>query len=393
MNETLQKATQLLQNGEAEEALLLLNELGESSTESEQLKQTCKKVLSEQYLYLLREAKKENDLKTLNEIISKYKNYIGEEEALEQYMDIVSKNDLQEDEKAGSEKKKGRKKTYITLALCLLIIVLSLSIVFGMNSAQNKDNTEIGKLVKKAFKTEMSYRDFLLEPEVKDYIIRTKSQKFYDMAIYYTDAYSKILKNDKGVYCAESMDEENGSGTKFYYDGKTFDVTLYLINYELTKWGEFNISPWEKGYNKGDDGKADMNSPCYFYYRPFTNVESEEIEVIEMRIDNNGLRFINWSISNTKHAKLKIETLDGEIWNVPIESSNGIIRIGWDNNAIFRLINLLSNEIVNVYVDYIDAFGHIHSYFTPFVAMNQIGLVELDFMYNIGAISKVSRTN
>lgn len=393
MNETLQKATQLLQNGEAEEALLLLNELGESSTESEQLKQTCKKVLSEQYLYLLREAKKENDLKTLNEIISKYKNYIGEEEALEQYMDIVSKNDLQEDEKAGSEKKKREKKTYITLALCLLTIVLSLSIVFGMNSAQNKDNTEIGKLVKKAFKTEMSYRDFLLEPEVKDYIIRTKSLKFYDMAIKYTDAYSRILKNDKGVYCAESMDEENGCGTKFYYDGKTFDVTLYLINNELTKWAELNISPWEKGYYKGDDGKTDMNSPCYLYHRPFTNAESGEIEVIEMRIDNNGLRFINWSVSNTKHAKLKIETLDGEIWNVPIESSNGIIRIGWDNNAIFRLINLLSNEIVNVYVDYIDAFGHIHSYFTPFVAMNQIGLVELDFMYNIGAISKVSRTN
>ena len=92
-------------------------------------------------------------------------------------------------------------------------------------------------------------------------------------------------------------------------------------------------------------------------------------------------------------GKLKLETLDGEIWNVPIESSNGIIRIGWDNNAIYRLINLLSNEIVNVHIDYIDALGRIHSYFTPFVAMNQIGLVELDFMYNIGAISKVSRTN
>ncbi len=392
MNETLQKATQLLQNGEAEEALLLLNELGESPTECEQLKQTCKKVLSEQYLYLLREAKKENDLKTLNEIIGKYKNYIGEE-VLEQYTDIVNKNDLLEDEKVESEKKKRKKKTYIISALCLLTIILSLSIVFGMNSIQKKDNTEIGKLVKKAFKEELTYRDLLLEPGISDYIIRTKSQKFYDMAIKHTDAYSKILKNDKGVYCAESMDEENGCGTKFYYDGETFDITLFLINQELTKWGELNISPWEKGYYKGDDGKTDMNSPCYLYHRPFTNTESEEIEVIEMRIDNNGLRFINWSVSNTKHAKLKIETLDGEKWNVPIESSNGIIGIGWDNNAIYRLINLLSNEIVNVHIDYIDTLGRIHSYYTPFVAMNQIGLVQLDFMYNVGAISKVTRTN
>ena len=58
----MKDAARLLQDGDPEQALRLLNEVKDSTLEYEQLKAACKRMLSQQYMYLLREAQKEGDL-------------------------------------------------------------------------------------------------------------------------------------------------------------------------------------------------------------------------------------------------------------------------------------------------------------------------------------------
>ena len=87
MEEVLKDAARLLQNGEPEQALLLLNEVEESTLEYEQLKSACKRMLSQQYMYLLREAQKEGDLDTAKEIAEKHRCYIGEDERIGQLLE------------------------------------------------------------------------------------------------------------------------------------------------------------------------------------------------------------------------------------------------------------------------------------------------------------------
>ena len=51
MESVINRANQLLQHGEPEQALLLLNEQGNTTSECEQLKSVCKQTLAEQYLW------------------------------------------------------------------------------------------------------------------------------------------------------------------------------------------------------------------------------------------------------------------------------------------------------------------------------------------------------
>lgn len=87
MEEVLKEATRLLQDGEPEQALRLLNEVKDSTLEYEQLKAACKRMLSQQYMYLLREAQKEGDLDTAKEIAEKHRYYIGEDERIAQLLE------------------------------------------------------------------------------------------------------------------------------------------------------------------------------------------------------------------------------------------------------------------------------------------------------------------
>ena len=110
MEEVLKDVTNLLQNGEPEEALLLLNQLSESTTESEQLKTACKQVLSQQYWYFLREAQKDEDFETARNIADKYNEYIGEDERISQLLEETkSKHEEKMAELAIAERQKYEK--------------------------------------------------------------------------------------------------------------------------------------------------------------------------------------------------------------------------------------------------------------------------------------------
>lgn len=85
MENVLTKAAQLLQSGEPEDALLLLNQLSESTAESEQLKTVCKQALSEQYLWLLNDAVKNNRKDEIKAYVNRYHNLIGHDGRIVKY--------------------------------------------------------------------------------------------------------------------------------------------------------------------------------------------------------------------------------------------------------------------------------------------------------------------
>lgn len=90
MNEKLQRATQLLQDGDPEQALLLLGESGESSIERKQLEAACKKSLSEQYLWLLNDAAKGNRTDEIQEYVRKYLQHLGSDDRVEKYVRMTN---------------------------------------------------------------------------------------------------------------------------------------------------------------------------------------------------------------------------------------------------------------------------------------------------------------
>lgn len=94
MENVLTKVTQLLQSGEPEDALLLLNQLSESTTECEQLKAACKQALSEQYLWLLNDAVKGNRADEIKAYVSKYLYLIGKDERIARYEDMINKSSV-----------------------------------------------------------------------------------------------------------------------------------------------------------------------------------------------------------------------------------------------------------------------------------------------------------
>ena len=391
MEEILKAATRLLQDGEPEQALMLLNEVEESTLEYEQLKSACKRMLSQQYLYLLREAKNEEDTKTITEIMKKYTLLIGEDELLAQYRDFVT---IKMTEVATAKNIGGGEKNYKKVYLIIVgavLIVFFIALICFLPRILNNNGGKYTRIIKKAYKTEIGYKDFLLIPEIKEFIIESKSQRFYDLALAYANN-MPLEKDDNGFFYVHSVAKESGCGTEFMYN-EAFEIKLYYTGEEMTHKGEFNISPWEKAYYEDANNEADMSKPCYFYMRTFTHTESGAAENIEFRIDSHGLRLINWKKSDFIQASLRIEIPEEGEWNVPIEFSKGVIRLGWESEAIAVLINFLSSKNMNIFIDYKDTANQVQSYYTPFIAMKQIYLATIDYMVVNDAINKISPNN
>ena len=391
MEDILSRASQLLQSGEPEQALLLLNEQHNSTSECEQLKSVCKRMLSQQYLYLLREAKNEEDTKTITEIMEKYTLLIGKDESLAQYRDFVT---IKMTEVAAAKNTKGGEKNYkkvYQIIVGAVLIVFFIALICFLPRILNNNGGKYTRIIKKAYKTEMGYKDFLLIPEIKEFIIESKSRRFYDLALAYANN-MPIEKDENGFFYVHSVAKESGCGTEFMYND-AFEIKLYYTGEEMTKEGEFNISPWEKGYYEGANNEADMSKPCYFYMRSFMHTESGIVENVEFRIDSYGLRLINWKKSDFIQASLRIEIPEEGEWDVPVEFSKGVIRLGWESEVTATLINFLSSKNMNIFIDYKDTANQVQSYYTPFMAMKQIYLATIDYMVVNDAINKISPNN
>lgn len=89
MEEVIKNATLLLQNGEPEEALLLLNEHVYSSPQIEQLRFNCKKQLSTQYLWALNDAVKNGRMDEVKKYVTRYQHLIGHDANIAKYEALI----------------------------------------------------------------------------------------------------------------------------------------------------------------------------------------------------------------------------------------------------------------------------------------------------------------
>ena len=89
MEEVIKNATLLLQNGDPEEALLLLNEHVYSSPQIEQLRFNCKKQLSTQYLWVLNDAVNNGRMDEVCKYVTRYKHLIGYDANIARYDDML----------------------------------------------------------------------------------------------------------------------------------------------------------------------------------------------------------------------------------------------------------------------------------------------------------------
>lgn len=89
MEEVIKNATLLLQNGDSEEALLLLNEHVYSSPQIEQLRFNCKKQLSTQYLWVLNDAVNNGRMDEVCKYVTRYKHLIGYDANIARYDDML----------------------------------------------------------------------------------------------------------------------------------------------------------------------------------------------------------------------------------------------------------------------------------------------------------------
>lgn len=88
----LEQAKELLRNGQAQEALLMLQQYADtSSSEYKYLKEACKKTLAEQYIYLINEAINEKNMSEAQNIANRYLAILGSDEQINK---LVSRLDV-----------------------------------------------------------------------------------------------------------------------------------------------------------------------------------------------------------------------------------------------------------------------------------------------------------
>ena len=258
---------------------------------------------------------------------------------------------------------------------------------------ENTESQDVYKrIVKNCYEEGLPCRTLLFIPEIKEYIVNTKSQKFYDLAVKYTDEYAIFHRNPWGYY-AYAVNEETGNGTKMFYDFN-FNIGLFLVGQPTTNKGEFNIHPWEKGYYRDYYGEIDESSPVYYLTHPFRyHSESGQpiIENIELRIDGNGLRFICPSFSKYSRATFRVIKSNGSGWKIPINYTKELVHIGWDNDWVFTLLKLLQTEESTIEIECSDYAGNKRIYSAEFSPMKQVELVLLEYMFEVGAITDIAQ--
>ena len=254
----------------------------------------------------------------------------------------------------------------------------------------------LGKYVKDAYESGMPYENFLENDIVKEYIVGWKSQKFYDYALKLSDGDMIFHKDIEGQYHINAVNKDNGCGSKItcsgsgepmtYGENMTFDV--YLMGVPLNDRGEYDILPWQKGYHTDQYGEIIEDRPVYFLMRPFklySGTNNPGTENIQIMIDVYGIRFVGSSFSNFSSASLRIVKLNGQEWVIPNDFSGEVIRVGWDNNDIFELLELFSTEDIKICID-CKFGGYRYTYSADFPRMEKTAHLISEYMYEVGAI-------
>ncbi len=313
MEEVIKSATQLLHNGDPEQALVLLGELGESTQESKQLKSVCRQVLSQQYLYLLREAQKEGDFESAKEIADKYREYIGEDERISQLLEETkSKHESKkaalavvEQQKKELEVKERKKQRRNSICENIFPITLGISAFFLILGAL------IARIPYKQLKTELwSVNKSLSEVQRKNNYYRTdiknKAIKIQDLRRSFEEEV-QVLKNKVPLLVTDiQIGNTDYSGDNIITD---FGSTIYSSS---TKF----LAPKITAYGL-KDGEVELKIKWYTMYGRQIRSESspqgygykvirqcKQNEFVDMRLDSWGSD--NWGFWPADDYRIEI---------------------------------------------------------------------------------------
>lgn len=131
MENVINRANQLLQHGEPEQALLLLNEQGNTTSECEQLKSVCKQTLAEQYLWILNDAAKNNRRDEIKAYVNRYHNLIGHDGRIAKYEVMFSTEPIVSNVNKSTTSLKNGIEELVLIPVVMLLLVLLVNVFSG----------------------------------------------------------------------------------------------------------------------------------------------------------------------------------------------------------------------------------------------------------------------
>ena len=97
MNNTLREAARLLNEYKPKEALQKLSQLNDKSEKSLQLEKKCKKLLSQQILFHLKELDVSKDNIAFKKHINDYRKFIGEDKSITPYIKLMKEYEIEQE--------------------------------------------------------------------------------------------------------------------------------------------------------------------------------------------------------------------------------------------------------------------------------------------------------
>ena len=136
MNKVLSEVTGLLNDYSPKEALIRLSGLQNMTEQSYRLKEECKKLLRQQLLYLLREAKETNDYDEMERLLKDYTNFLGKDRHYKLYYKEIllerereRENEIEEKNRKLLEEKKKQEEIDRAFNRGLIILLLVIGII------------------------------------------------------------------------------------------------------------------------------------------------------------------------------------------------------------------------------------------------------------------------
>lgn len=134
MNKVLSEVTGLLNDYSPKEALIRLSGLQNMTEQSYRLKEECKKLLRQQLLYLLREAKETNDYDEMERLLKDYTNFLGKDRHYKLYykeilLERERENEIEEKNRKLLEEKKKQEEIDRAFNRALIIVLLVIGII------------------------------------------------------------------------------------------------------------------------------------------------------------------------------------------------------------------------------------------------------------------------
>ena len=253
------------------------------------------------------------------------------------------------------------------------------------NETQGASDSHLVNLITEAYENAVPYVEVLYLPEVSNYIERWYSRAYYDLMLRYTSE-DAILTRVSGEYYEGKtwISEGFGSTFRFYPDRSSINVELYLHGFRAEKDGTLSIYPWKKTYYENDFGEQDEDSPYLYMVEAFDRYSGLKSD-IEIRIDGIGMKFILRDSWTKFHygATVRVKAVDeAEVLELPVKEYKGMLYLTWNDDEIYRLLDLWSRKSTIMSIVDIDVLDETHRYIKEFDCIERTKLAISSLVEN-----------